>query len=170
MPSLNHLWQAAGVVRRRGQKVVQRWTSRLRPHPPFTRTLLFEALEQRILMSADIAPLSLLDSAPVSAGHVEGAIDVPGETDSYVFDLAKRTLVQFDGLRADTSALSWSLTGPDASKSVSSRAILTDYQFSPLDLPAGSYMLAVDASGSSSPPCWRRPPRSSSAFTMRWNP
>ena len=69
VPSLTRLWQAAAGVRRRGQETVQRWTDRTRKHPPFKRTLLFEALDQRILMSADIV----------------GSIQVPGEVDKYVF-------------------------------------------------------------------------------------
>jgi hypothetical protein len=69
VPSLTNLWQTVAGVRRRGQEAVQRWTKGVRAHPPFKRTLPFEALEQRILMSADIV----------------GSIQVSGEVDKYVF-------------------------------------------------------------------------------------
>ena len=133
MPSLTHLWQAAGGVRRRGQQAVQRWTDRARKHPPFKRTLLFEALEQRILMSADIV----------------GSIQVPGEVDKYVFTVTQDKQVYFDSL--SNINMTWSLSGPQG-------AVVTDRSFRGSDswdvggnpiisLTAGDYLLSVDAPG-----------------------
>jgi hypothetical protein len=133
VPSLTHLWQAAGGVRRRGQEAVQRWTNRARARPPFKRTLLFEALEQRVLMSADIV----------------GSIQVPGEVDQYVFTVSQDKQVYFDSL--SNVNMTWSLTGPRG-------AVVTNRDFRSSDswdiggnpilsLTAGDYLLSVDAPG-----------------------
>src|SRR6478672_11997817 len=62
--------------------------------PPFSRKPLFEALEQRLLLSATIA----------------GAIDTPGETDRYSLTLQQDQQLYFDSL--SSSNLNWNLSGP----------------------------------------------------------
>ena len=57
--------------------------------PPAKKKLLFEAMEQRVLLAGD----------PVSAfvvAHVHGSLDAPGETDRFTFTLAADMQVVFE--------------------------------------------------------------------------
>ena len=118
---------------------------------PFHRKPLFEALEQRLLMAGDAPLADLLLGATaaadpaVNARRIEGAISAPGEVDTYAFRLTKEALVQFDGLSADSTAITWTLAGPRRIE-VSGREILADDQ-GPTRLPAGDYVLSIDAGG-----------------------
>src|SRR5689334_9669120 len=101
--------------------------------PPFSRRPLFEALEQRLLLSATIA----------------GAIDTPGETDRYSLTLEQDQLLYFDAL--SNSNLNWSLSGPRGTI-VPNRAIgssdSSDFNGNPmLSVAAGEYLLTVDGIG-----------------------
>ena len=133
MSSLTGLWQSASGAQRRARQAVQSWAGRARRQPPFKRTLLFEALEQRVLMSADIV----------------GSIQVPGEVDKYSFTLTQDKQVYFDSL--SNVSMTWSLTGPRG-------AVVTDRGFRGSDswdiggnpilsLTAGDYLLSIDAPG-----------------------
>ena len=55
---LNDLWQAIGGIRQRGREAARKWAGRTPARPPFKRSPMFEALEQRMLMSADFAPIA----------------------------------------------------------------------------------------------------------------
>ncbi|HLF95978.1 MAG TPA: CARDB domain-containing protein, partial [Methylococcaceae bacterium] len=97
----------------------------------------FEALEPRVLLSADVNP----------APAITGSIDVPGETDQYGFTLDQNTRVVFDSL-TDNANINWSLTGPKGIE-VSNKSFTTsdsaDSVASPLlDLGTGDYTLTVD--------------------------
>ncbi len=89
-------------------------------------------------------------SSPLTLGAVvTGALSVPGQVDEYGFTLAERALVTFDSLTA-SSVLSWTLTGPGGVVVNGRRFDLsdsTDQSVPTLDLPAGSYALKVDGSG-----------------------
>jgi len=65
MPSLNGVWRAASRLVRRRRDVVRKCAAGERLQPPFKRSLLFEALEQRVLLSADLIPAA--DDAPALA-------------------------------------------------------------------------------------------------------
>ncbi|MCB1631072.1 MAG: LEPR-XLL domain-containing protein, partial [Pseudomonadales bacterium] len=108
--------------------------------PPVRHRLLFEAMEQRVLLSGDPLPAFVVAS-------VNGSLDVPGETDRYAFTLEDPTRVVFDSLSND-SRINWSLSGPGGSV-VSSRALnqsdSIDFNTNPvLNLEAGEYLLSVD--------------------------
>ena len=97
------------------------------------RSMRFETLEPRLLLSADVT----------------GMIDIPGETDQFKFTLARDTKLYFDSLSADPS-ISWSLSGPRGTE-VSSRSFVysdsATLSGNPvLDLLAGEYTLTVDGS------------------------
>jgi hypothetical protein len=107
-----------------------------------SRRLFFETLEPRVLLSADVLPIS-------------GSIAVPGETDRYAFTLTKETQLLFDS-QTNSSQLSWSLDGPRgnvvSSRSFSSSDPVDVFNgVAPLDLVSGSYTLSVqglvDATG-----------------------
>jgi hypothetical protein len=111
--------------------------------PPERDRLLFEALEQRVLLSSDPLPAFVVAS-------VNGTIDVPGETDTYTFTLDEPARVVFDSL-TNNSQLNWSLSGPIGSL-VASRAFSqsdsAEFSSSPvLNLDPGQYTLSVDGSG-----------------------
>lgn len=92
-----------------------------------------EALEPKVLMSADLVP---------GVHTIEGSIEQPGERDVFEFVVegaSKR--FYFDG--AEGSSINWTLSGPTAASSFSSRA-LTDTGDKSLILPVGSYKLTVD--------------------------
>src|SRR5690606_38225070 len=99
-------------------------------------TVCFETLDDRILLSADILP-------------IEGAIDVPGEQDAYVFTLTQPQVVFFDSLTPD-SRLSWTLESEDEVL-VSEREFDSDSDARSLDAPVlslqpGEYRLTIDGS------------------------
>ena len=149
------MYDQAAVVARRAKKVIDislRKARRLRqglparlaslvrgPLPPFRRRPLIEALEPRVLLSAD----SLVPT-------IEGSLDVPGEVDRYGFVLENATRVVFDSLTQDSNKR-WSLTGPEG-------ALVTDRRFDQsdsvnqsgtvaFDLMPGDYTLTVDGAG-----------------------
>ena len=138
MPSLTNLWQSASGARRRAQQA-KSWVGRARRQPPFKHTLLFEALEQRILMSGDpIVPL------------IQGSIDVPGEVDRYTFTVKDDIRVVFDSLTSDAQ-IEWSLQGP-AGSVVAPRSLSTADSVDrggevALRLRAGDYTLEIDGVG-----------------------
>lgn len=108
--------------------------------PPVRHRLLFEAMEQRVLLAADPLPAFVVAS-------VNGSLDVTGETDRYTFTLDNATRVVFDSL-TNTDRINWSLSGPGGSV-VSSRALSqsdsVDFNSNPvLNLEAGEYLLTVD--------------------------
>ena len=107
-----------------------------------SRRLFFETLEPRVLLSADVLPIS-------------GSIAVPGETDRYAFTLTKETQLLFDS-QTNSFPLNWSLDGPRgnvvSSRSFSSSDPVDVFNgVAPLDLVSGSYTLSVqglvDATG-----------------------
>ena len=97
----------------------------------------FEALEMRQYLSG---------SSP-EPGLVRGAINVPGEQDSYTFKLASDTKMYFDS-RAGSSSIRWNLDGP-AGRVVSARSFTAsdglDIGNPVLGLVAGDYTLSVNA-------------------------
>lgn len=96
---------------------------------------MLEELEQRLLLSADLNP-------------VAGAIDVPGETDLYVFTLDKPQTVYFDS-QTSVSGLTWSLNGPSGTQVTAQPLNTTDTTTaSPvLTLASGDYTLSVSGVG-----------------------
>jgi hypothetical protein len=105
---------------------------------PFRRKPLFEALEQRLLMSASVV----------------GAIDVPGETDTYQFSLPQAKLLYLD--TQSNVNFSWSLSGPSGTV-VDGRSFqgsnANEIGVNPvMNLPAGDYRLSVDAPGDATGP------------------
>jgi hypothetical protein len=116
---------------RRGQQFVS--GARAQERPPFKRKPVFQALEPRLLLSADIA----------------GAIQVPGEVDKYVFNVSQDKQVYFDS-RSSVS-MNWSLSGPRGTL-VAGRDFRAsdswDVGGNPvISLAAGDYLLTVDAPG-----------------------
>ncbi|MER9397477.1 LEPR-XLL domain-containing protein [Mesorhizobium sp. M0615] len=107
-----------------------------------TRAVHFEALEPRLLLSADFMP-------------VHGSIDVPGETDQFTFNISENTRIYFDALTSD-GQLAWTLTGPRGSEvpgiAITNSDGPSGSATSALDLVAGDYTLSVtgaaDATGS----------------------
>ncbi|TXT25308.1 MAG: hypothetical protein FD134_1119, partial [Gallionellaceae bacterium] len=110
-------------------------TTKAAPHKaPPQRALQFESLEQRVLLAGD----ALL---------VSGAIDVPGETDSYSFNLTQDRQVYLDSL-SDVN-FTWSLSGPRGAV-VTNRSLQgsdsNDMAGNPvMNLVAGEYQVTVDA-------------------------
>ena len=102
-----------------------------------SRRVLFEALERRQLLSAELNPIA-------------GSIDVPGETDRYTFSLAEHQKFYFDS-ETPNAGLTWSLTGP-AGTAVTNRSLASSDgaglgTASPiLDLVSGDYTLSVSGS------------------------
>jgi large repetitive protein len=94
-----------------------------------SRRVLIEALEPRLLLSADLLP-------------IQGTIDVPGEVDRYAFTLSEPKQVLFDAEKSD-SRLNWSLAGPRGTE-VSSQSFSN--QDSLLTLISGEYTLSVAGS------------------------
>lgn len=113
------------------ERMFRRWNSA--PSLPRRDRLILEALEPRVLMSADVNPAALT---------ISGAIDVPGEQDRYQFTVEERTRVVFDSL-TNTSNLSWRLDGPLGQVSNQSFSS-TDPA---IELATGEYLLTVDGSG-----------------------
>ena len=70
--------------------------------PEVSQRILLEELEQRLLLSADLNP-------------VAGAIDVPGETDLFVFTLDEKQTIYFD-VQSSLAGLTWSLAGPSGTE------------------------------------------------------
>ncbi len=95
--------------------------------------MLFETLEPRVLLSADLNP-------------IQGSIAVPGETDRYTFTLSQETQILFDS-ETPNSSLNWSLAGPQGNV-VSDRSFAAPDQvdasnIAPLDLVSGNYTLSI---------------------------
>lgn len=117
------------------ERAVEAFAAASKPARSYAR---FETLEPRVLLSADINP----------AQPISGAIDAPGETDTYAFTLTNDTKIVFDSL-TNNSNITWTLTGPKGVE-VASRALTgsdsVSLSGSPLlDLVAGEYSLTVDA-------------------------
>lgn len=103
-------------------------------------SVYFEVLENRLLLSADLAP-------------IQGGIDRPGEVDAYTFTLTETRDVYFD-VTAPDAALRWSLDGPGG-------ALVTDRRFDASDaaqigapvarLEPGQYSIRIDAEGDATP-------------------
>ena len=110
-------------------------------HRPFRRRPLFEALEARVLMSADTVQI-------IQGGtQVDGNITAAGETDRYSFTLTEAKQLYFDAL-TDTP-FNWSLEGPSGTL-VNARSFQSsdaaDIAGSPvLNLTPGEFILSVDA-------------------------
>ena len=103
--------------------------------PEISQRILLEELEQRLLLSADLNP-------------VAGTIDVPGETDLFVFTLDEQKTLYFD-TQTSVAGLTWSLTGPSGQE-VTARALGTTdtADASPLlTLASGDYKLSVSGIG-----------------------
>jgi len=100
-----------------------------------SRGLHFDTLEPRLLLSADLIPVS-------------GTIEVPGETDYYKFELAEERQVLFDALTND-SQMTWALEGQGGQ--VVSPTPFTSSDGAQgggiLSLQAGTYTLRVDGTG-----------------------
>ena len=113
------------------------------PSIPFRRKPLLEALEPRVLMSADVVQL-------IQAGsEVRGSVSAAGETDRYGFELTDAKRLYLDALT--DSAVNWTLTGPTG-VIVDQRSLRsTDAQDRPdnpvIALDAGNYVLSVDGTG-----------------------
>ena len=135
-------WFQAGFDKLTGRHRTKRTSSGL-TKPPFKQTLLFEALEQRVLMAAD--PLSVFVAA-----HVDGAISTPGTLDQHSITLATDTRVVFDSLSND-NRFNWTLDGPNG-RVVSNRAFTASDSVElgaanpVLDLKAGTYNATVAGS------------------------
>ncbi|HSC17144.1 MAG TPA: LEPR-XLL domain-containing protein, partial [Gammaproteobacteria bacterium] len=99
------------------------------------RRMRFEPIEPRLLLDAD----------PVL---VTGAIDSPGESDTYSFTLDSDSRIAFDSLTNNPN-ITWTLKGPRGEE-VGKRALAgaggenTD---AVLDLKAGQYTLTLDGTG-----------------------
>src|SRR3981189_3219438 len=100
-----------------------------------SKRIVLEELEQRLLLSADLNP-------------VAGAIDVPGETDLYVFTLDKQQTVYFD-TQTSVPGLTWSLKGPSGTQVTDRPLSTTDTTSAPpvLTLGSGDYTLSVSGVG-----------------------
>lgn len=92
-----------------------------------------ESLEPRVLLSADAVP---------GVHRLEGAIDQPGEQDTYQFVITENTRMLFDGVQG--SPITWQLQGPSASTSFSSKDIAGGANPF-LELSPGTYQLTVQA-------------------------
>lgn len=96
----------------------------------------FEALEPRLLLSADFIP-------------VEGRIDLPGETDVYVLTLAEPTLVHVDSRRE--APVRWSLLDSDMTVLGSATEGNTNGRFATapraIALAAGTYRFSIEGVG-----------------------
>lgn len=90
----------------------------------------FEALEPRVLLSADINP----------AQTITGSIDAPGETDQYAFHLDQGARVVFDSL-TNNPDITWSLT-KSQDQQVAASSFTAD---SVLQLEAGYYQINISA-------------------------
>src|SRR5688572_3929746 len=105
------------------------------------KSIRFEALEPRVLLAGDAAP---------AAQTVTGAIDAPGEVDTYGLNLADNAKIVLDSL-TNNSNFNWTLTGPRGTE-VSARSFAnTDSADQSgntvLDLLKGDYTLSIDAQG-----------------------
>ncbi len=100
-----------------------------------TERVLLEALEPRILLSADINPAALT---------LAGELTKPGEQKVYEFNVDQQTTVILDSL-TNNSQLSWSLSGPIGSVANNNFASTGAQQ--PLQLMAGKYRLTIDGNG-----------------------
>src|SRR5262245_1394269 len=99
--------------------------------------LAIERLEERMLLD----------------GSVTGSIDVPGQVDTYTFNLPINSRLYFDSLTSNGN-LNWTLSGP-AGTAVSARGFNNSDAvdgFGVLTLFAGDYTLTVDASNEATGP------------------
>src|SRR4029450_8829707 len=100
--------------------------------------VLFETLEQRVLLSADLLP-------------IQGSIDVPGEVDQYTFTVADPKRIYFDAETND-SQMQWSLIGPRGTE-IGTRSFTGSdagafSSGSPvLDVVSGDYTLSIKGGG-----------------------
>ena len=113
--------------------------ARLREKLPFRRSLLAEALEQRVLLAAD----------PLSVARVSGSVDSAGEVDHFSFHLDSAARLAFDSL-TENGNLRWNLSGPAGA--VVNNAYFrgfssTDGNYAPLDLGPGDYRIDVQGVG-----------------------
>ena len=120
-------------------RLVRRAIDSIKTTPASQSPLRLEALEPRILLSAD----------PMGA-RVDASLDVAGETDRYSFTLTNDLRVVFDSL-TNNSNIHWSLSGPGGNL-VSDRSFAgsdsVDFGGTvAMDLTAGDYNLSVDGVG-----------------------
>ena len=138
LDSRSPLWGSLDWLKRRATLARTKTRSNT---PPVKKKLLFEAMEQRVLLAAD--PLTSFVVA-----QVHGSLDAPGETDRFTFTLAADMQVVFDSL-TNNANFNWSLVGPRGTL-VNSRSFAASDSVdlvgtSPvLKLVAGSYTLTVD--------------------------
>ena len=98
----------------------------------------FETLEPRVLMSADLLP-------------VHGSIDVPGQINTYQFNLATAEQVYFDSQTPHSQSINWTLTGPRGTEVTNRSFENADAANLPgtaaLSLVPGDYVLSVAGQG-----------------------
>jgi len=102
-----------------------------------TRRMRMESLEPRLLLSADLTPIS-------------ASLDVPGESDVYVFSLTEKKRINFDALTQNGN-IRWSLAGPNG-QIVTNRSFLNSDSYdiggaNIFDLEVGEYRLTIDGVG-----------------------
>ena len=107
----------------------------LRTSTALGRGLHIETLEPRLLLSADLIPIS-------------GSIEVPGQTTLYTFQLTEPRRVLFDALTPN-SGLTWALDGVAGPLVAPTAFTQSDAQSggSVLALDSGDYTLRVDGNG-----------------------
>ena len=121
----------ARVIRRMRKKAEESSAGKRR------RKILFEPLEQRLLLDAN---------------PVHGSLDVPGESDSYTFSLTTDKRLLFDTLEGGTS-IHCSLDGPRGQEVTNRAFSATGWSNNPtIDLVPGDYKLTVDGSGDATGP------------------
>ncbi|MFT5535257.1 MAG: hypothetical protein ACI802_003521, partial [Candidatus Paceibacteria bacterium] len=99
------------------------------------RSIRFETLEPRVLMSGDVNPAALT---------IAGELSVPGQQTHYEFDVQEARRVVFDSLTARND-LSWTLDGPNGQ--ITSRSFgNTDFfaNSAAFELGPGKYKLTID--------------------------
>ena len=103
-----------------------------------SRRFEFETFEPRVLMSADLLP-------------VHGAINVPGQTNQYSFNLTDAKQIYFDSQTPNSQSIDWTLQGPSGTVVANRSFEQSDAgQVSgpaALSLPAGDYTLTVSGAG-----------------------
>lgn len=107
----------------------------LRASTALARGLHVETFEPRVLLSADLVP-------------IVDRIDLPGETDRFVFDITERRQLLFDSLTPEYR-MTWMLEGPGGVVVPPTRFTQADASDggSVIALDAGTYTLSVDGEG-----------------------
>jgi hypothetical protein len=95
---------------------------------------------------------SIPENTPIATAlnsTIAGTIDIPGESNSYTFDLTSNTQLYFDSLTNDDN-VRWTLSGPLGIAVSNAGFAFSDWFYEPLSqlrLPAGSYTMNVDRAG-----------------------